>query len=713
MNRSFRHLRKIPGQVLLATALIAPVSPCQTWQLGNGHVQRVVSFSPSSGLTTANLTDLDTRTSFISEVQRDAAEFSLHCNDQTLRGAGRDFALVKGEVEDEPGNAPNGKELRVTLRANKLPLEITVVYRIDRSQSGMRKWLVLRNTGSAPMLISHLVVESIAPSVGPSSETLLNALYGAVPREILYTGRSEDAGLLISNGSTGEGFAVLNEVPGYMKRTEIDGFSHPSRVLVNAMYDTDLMPFERTLQPGESWQTAGVSLVFFQRGAGFSDPHWAIPSYTAAVLERKLGRGGSPWIYNTWNPFRRTINQSIVHQLIDVASSMGIGIFTIDDGWEERYGENAVNRAAFPDGLEPIRKAIEAKGMRLGLWMPLAVVDKDTAIYQEHPEWVAAGRDGKPKMTSTAAGEEAVMCLASPYRDVAADRINDAIERYHLAYVKLDLTTVFNAYGESPGCWPTPQHRQSWAESLGRIYESIHYVTAKVYAKHPDVLIDLSFELWGEKHLIDAGLLTYGDLDWLSNVNDSQPDAAGLRQARTLLYQRAVSMPTDAMLIGNVQADMPDPPEVFATEIASAPLLLGDLRRLTPNQREWYRQHIAWFKHLRSEVDLRDSFFPLGNWQQPSPVAWDGYARLARNGSGVVTVFRNESKLPSVKVRLPLVSQGRFQLRSAMTGRSLGIVTGAMWKTGVDVRFVGHQKVEMIEVRNLKATPISRERAVP
>ena len=44
------------------------------------------------------------------------------------------------------------------------------------------------------------------------------------------------------------------------------------------------------------------------------------------------------------------------------------------------------------------------------------------------------------------------MCLASPFQDSAADRVNDAIDRFHLAYVKLDLTTIFNAYGEAPGC---------------------------------------------------------------------------------------------------------------------------------------------------------------------------------------------------------------------------------------------------------------------
>ena len=119
------------------------------------------------------------------------------------------------------------------------------------------------------------------------------------------------------------------------------------------------------------------------------------------------------------------------------------------------------------------------------------------------------------------------MCLASPFQDAAADRVNDAIERFHLAYVKLDLTTIFNAYGEAPGCWAKGHYHGDWAESLNMIYEGISYVTSKVYEKHPDVLLDLTFELWGQKHVIDAGLLAAGDLDWMSNVKDASPIPQG------------------------------------------------------------------------------------------------------------------------------------------------------------------------------------------
>src|SRR5208282_2842614 len=685
-------------------AMILPLASYaapQKWTIANNEISRTVTFSETSGLSTERLSDLRTHTDYILPLQPGsdgASEFSFDCNDHTLRGAGSQFSLVS--AAESP--LPNGKSLSIRLRSKEFPLEVSVVYSVYDGHPAIRKQLLLRNTGSAPLHFSHLNLESIEPSVGPENETTLNTQYGTIPREIFYTGRSEDAGLLVANARTGVGFAIISEVPGYMKRTEIAGWDEADRIPIGVLYDTDLMPFERTLAAGEEFRTARVSLVTFRNGDGFRDPHWVLPSYTAKVLMRRIDAQGAPWIYNTWEPFERGINRDTVLKLLDVASNIGIDIFTIDDGWQQEYGANEVNLAAFPGGLKSIEEAIEAKGMRLGLWIPLAAIGTATPDYRTHPEWAALDQQGNQKITSTAAGPKVVMCLASPYRDAAADRVNQAIEKFHLAYVKLDLTTIFNAYGEAPGCWAKGHNHENWAESLNQIYEGISYVTAKIYQEHPDILLDLTFELWGQKHVIDAGLLAAGDLDWMSNVDDNQPNSAGPLQARTLLYQRAASMPAESMLIGNIHGELPTIQESFATEIGSAPLLLGDLRNLNVADQQWYREKVAWFKKLRGNTKISESFFPLGNWMQPSATTWDGFARLEHSGNGVIAIFRNKSKITDAEVQLPLMPEGKFKVRSVITGKDLGIFTKSDWVRGVPVKFSSTDPVEILEVSAAK-----------
>jgi alpha-galactosidase len=682
------------SKLLAAVVLLLSTSGavCQSWTIANARIERRVTFDPAAGLSTMGLDDLSTHAKFIEKSS--APEFSFALNEKTVTGGSSAFQLVNAEES----TLADGKSLTIHLRSKAFPLEVTVVYRVYNGHPAIRKWLVLRNTGSAPLVLSHMNIEAIAPSVGPADETVLNAQYGTVPRETFYTGRSEDAGLLVSNARSGVGFAILSEVPGYMKRTEIDAWHEPGPVRIGVMYDTDLMPFERSVAPGAEFKTAAVSLLTFRNNDGFHDPHWVLPSYTAGVLERKMDARGAPWIYNTWEPFERGINRDITLQLIDVAGFMGMDIFTIDDGWQKEYGENTVNPASFPGGLGDIQKAVEAKGMRLGLWIPLAAIGLKTPDYVNHPEWASLDQSGKAKLTSTMAGQKVVMCLASPFQDAAADRVSDAIERFHLAYVKLDLTTIFNAYGEAPGCWAKGHYHGDWAESLNMIYEGISHVTSKIYEKHPDVLLDLTFELWGQKHVIDAGLLAAGDLDWMSNVNDAEPAAAGTVQARTLLYQRAASMPVDSMLIGNLHAEIPDAQEAFATAIGSAPLLLGDLRKLTPTDRQWYQDHIRWFKQLRRSTNISESFFPLGNWRQPSAADWDGFARLSHRGNGVIAVFRNKSTSPVANIQLPLMPAGKFKLHSVVTSKDLGTFTKDEWSRGVPVGFSGSETVEILEV---------------
>jgi alpha-galactosidase len=668
-----------------------------SWTIANGLISRTLTFQPKTGLLTERLSDLATRADFIrpETIRKDVApEFSFRCNGEDCSGNSADFALVSA---DEAGLS-NGKSLAVRLRHRTLPLEVSVVYLAYAGHAAIRKHLLLKNTGAGALHISHLAIEAVAISIGPANETTLLTQYGTIPREIFYTGRIEDVGLLVANGRTGAGIAILSEVPGWMKRTEIGGWDDAERVPIAVLYDTDLMPFERSLASQEEFKTASVSLVTFRNGDGFNDPHWRLPAYTAQVLERRVNAKGPPWIYNTWEPFTRNINHDIVLELIDAAGAMGMDIFTIDDGWQQEYGENAVNLASFPGGLKPIEDALDAKGMKLGVWIPVAAIGTSTAVYRSHPEWAATDQEGKPKTTGTAAGTKAVMCMASAYRDAAAARVIEAIERYRLAYVKLDLTTVFNAYGEAPGCWAKGHYHGSWAESLGMIYEGISAMTAAIYKKHPDVLLDLTFELWGQKHVIDAGLLAAGDLDWMSNVDDTRPDSAGPLQARQLLYQRAASMPVEAMLIGNIHAELPTTQESFATAIGSAPLLLGDLRKLGKADREWYGEKIAWFKKLRRSTRISDSFFPLGSWLQTTPAAWDGFARLDRSGKGVIAIFRNKSSAAAATVRLPLIPPGRYGLHSIITGKEVGVFSDGDWTRGVTIAFSGDEPVEVLEV---------------
>lgn len=665
-----------------------------TWEVASQFVRRAIVFDPAGGLYTSHFVNLTTGTDLLAKARAEgrwAPEFDFCLNGKRVTSLGEAWKLV--EVTDIYPQPTFSAQLVFHLCHITRRLEVYVGYRCDTFGTSKRCWI--KNTDGQPLTLTHLAIETLPVEIGSPGELQLDAHYGTLPRETFITGRMDDCAVVLHNPRTGDSVIALNEVSGHLKRIETGAWFWEGQVRI--MYDTDLFPLEVRVPPGAGWGSASARVLVATCGQSYADPRWVMPTATATELRRPLNPPA--WHYNTWDPFGTHIDEATVMQLIPLAARMGFEIFTLDDGWQAQYGDNAVSPQRFPQGLERIRDAIEAHGMRLGLWAPLAVVDR--ALATASPAMISAQcrvLQGQTKTTMTAMGEQIVMCLASDYAPLAAARLIELIGRYRLAYLKLDLTTVFNAYGEVPGCYASGHQHGSAAESVVRIYEAIAQVTQAIYARYPEILIDLTFELWGQKHTIDYGLLRAADLAWISNVGDNTDDAAGPRQARTLLYHRSLAIPVETMLIGNLRAETGDQREKFATALGACPLLLGDLRRLTDAQVAWYGEKIRWHRQLCQEVNLSDSFFPLGSWKQPSVVDWDGFARLSRAGDGLIVLFRNASGTAQARVQIPLPGMARYTLTSVMTGAALGQVAAAEFRAGFDVAF-GGEPVVVIEVR--------------
>jgi alpha-galactosidase len=680
-----------------AKAFAAPayvrVQQQNRWTLGNDFIERTISFSDKDGLRTESLIRKSTGTDFTAygrAKKQFGPEFSFSASEAKLDGR-RSFALDKAEDVAIEG----GRALRITMHDRKGTLGVTVNYAVFDRYPAIRKWITITNKSNDAIQLTHLCFEALSIGPGRPGELELSAGYGATPRALFYTGRASDVGIFLRNARTREGVAIVNEAPGYLKRTEVgEGWREGLQV----MYDTDLFPFERTIEPGETFESAKSSLIFFQDEKAFEDPRWAVPGYMSNVVMRREGSYNPVWLYNTWEPFVRGINEKTVRELIPIAARMGMDIFTIDDGWQQEYGANDDNKTNFPRGVSDVVKLLQDKNMGLGLWVPLAAVSVKTAEFREHPEWACRDRKGQPKFTQTASGTQAVMCLGSGYRDAALKRLNNLVQLYHPRYLKVDLTTVFNTYGEEPGCNAPGHLHKSWAESLDLIYEGLQYIGEHFHQAHPDVLMDYTFELWGEKHLIDAALLGCADLDWLSNVSDAAEGDAGPVQARTLLYQRSPSIPAEAMLIGNLRAPTGSAEERLGVAMGSGPVLLGDLRKLSGARQDWYGKWIHWYKEFRNRVPLSDSFFPQGSWQQPGETRWDGFARFSRDSDALVILFRNGADAKTAGVKAIAPPGAKYVARSIFDDRNLGEITAENLAAGWAAPFETDHPVTIIEL---------------
>ena len=144
----------------------------EVWAVGNDLIRREVGFRPGVGLYTKQLLNRATKTDLLvpgRDIAKAQPEFSFNCDGKACNSNGGDFELVG--VSD--ASTSNGKSLSVRMKHKNLPLEVTAFYMIYTGHGACRKFLVLKNTGAAPLRITHLMVETLELGLGPENEMTL------------------------------------------------------------------------------------------------------------------------------------------------------------------------------------------------------------------------------------------------------------------------------------------------------------------------------------------------------------------------------------------------------------------------------------------------------------------------------------------------------------------------------------------------------------
>ena len=102
-----------------------------------------------------------------------------------------------------------------------------------------------------------------------------------------------------------------------------------------------------------------------------------------------------PVLVNNWEATYFNFNADKLAEIAKEAAPLGIELFVMDDGWfGRRNDDNAglgdwyVNTEKLPGGLEALAPRIRELGMKFGIWMEPEMVNEDSQLYRQHPDWV-------------------------------------------------------------------------------------------------------------------------------------------------------------------------------------------------------------------------------------------------------------------------------------------------------------------------------------
>ncbi|CAN5257103.1 alpha-galactosidase [soil metagenome] len=102
-----------------------------------------------------------------------------------------------------------------------------------------------------------------------------------------------------------------------------------------------------------------------------------------------------PLVLNTWEAVYFDHDPDRLLALADLAASLGIERFVLDDGWfhdrrddSRGLGDWVVDPAVWPHGLGPLARRVHELGMEFGLWFEPEMVNLDSDLARAHPHWL-------------------------------------------------------------------------------------------------------------------------------------------------------------------------------------------------------------------------------------------------------------------------------------------------------------------------------------
>lgn len=100
--------------------------------------------------------------------------------------------------------------------------------------------------------------------------------------------------------------------------------------------------------------------------------------------------------YTSWYNHYQDINEGLLERNLEGIGNDSYDLFQIDDGFEPYVGDWLKEDAKkFPNGLLPLVEKVHQKKLKAGIWLAPFVAEKDSALYQEHPEYFYQ-EEGKP-----------------------------------------------------------------------------------------------------------------------------------------------------------------------------------------------------------------------------------------------------------------------------------------------------------------------------
>lgn len=269
----------------------------------------------------------------------------------------------------------------------------------------------------------------------------------------------------------------------------------------------NLLPGEIILKKGQSYKAPRAVASFSNSGLdGITNHHYEWIRSRPHHITKKKAR---PFTLNMWEALYFNLSEAGIKKIVDRAAEIGVERVILDDGWfgarrhdRAGLGDWIVSKDVFPNGLQPIIKYINDKGIEFGLWFEGEMVNRDSDLYRAHPDWILQ----EPGRIPVEGRWQQVLDLTKEgaYNHVLS-QVDAVLSENNIAYIKWD----HNRHLTDPISDGRPVVREQTL-AIYRLFDELK-------RRHPGLEIESCSSGGGR---VDLGMIEHADRFWTSDQND-------------------------------------------------------------------------------------------------------------------------------------------------------------------------------------------------
>lgn len=362
--------------------------------------------------------------------------------------------------------------------------------------------------------------------------------------------------------------------------------------IVRVLMGINSFDFFMDLEPNGHFVTPEVLLSFSKNGLSrlSQNLHETVKKN---IIPKHWQNKSRPILINNWEATYFDFNEKKLIKLAKEAKKLGIELFVLDDGWFGKrnddtsgLGDWVVNRKKLPSGITGLAKKINTIGLDFGIWVEPEMVNPDSTLYREHPEWAVK----HPLFKESYGRNQLVLDLTNQeVRTYIIDAMDKLFRSANITYCKWDMNRNFSDVYSSK--LPVSSQGAFFHLYTLGLYEILETLTSRF----PNILFE-SCASGGNR--FDLGMLYYMPQTWTSDNTDGY-ERLKIQYGTSYCYPPS-TMGAHVSQIPNQQTLRQVPLESrFNTAIFG---LLGyelDLTELTPYEKKVVKKQIEYYKEHR------------------------------------------------------------------------------------------------------------------